>query len=256
MKRCLTKLVAFLLLGAIVNVAVAWGCTLPRQSQSHPYERPMKTNIPRYIDDPVIWYCHVERRFGAVVVKSWPMWIHDGSGARLIIHDTEQDSVGSLTVVSDNERLIHDYGGNYPYTDASDADSRLVPAWSFPRRVRVDADALGEAEVVIDQAWGWPLAAVRRGSHLKDWRMAWILGLSRIDQDNYVNEILLQRSDHIIWAGFVINTMFYAAIIWSLAFGPFAARRFVRNKRGHCIKCGYDLGHADHRACPECGAAA
>ncbi|MCH7849745.1 MAG: hypothetical protein IIB53_15465 [Planctomycetes bacterium] len=59
-----------------------------------------------------------------------------------------------------------------------------------------------------------------------------------------------------IWPGFGINTLFYATILWLLSFGPFTARRFIRNKRGHCIKCGYDLGHADHRACPECGAAA
>ena len=27
----------------------------------------------------------------------------------------------------------------------------------------------------------------------------------------------------------------------------------IRRKRGHCIKCGYDLNHAPHKGCPECG---
>ncbi len=50
----------------------------------------------------------------------------------------------------------------------------------------------------------------------------------------------------IIVPGFAANTLFYAA--------PFATRRLIRRKRGHCIKCGYDIRHADHDACPECGA--
>ena len=58
-----------------------------------------------------------------------------------------------------------------------------------------------------------------------------------------------------IWPGFAFNTIFYAAILW-LPLAPFQLRRYMRVKHGHCIKCGYDLGHADHRACPECGAAA
>ena len=35
--------------------------------------------------------------------------------------------------------------------------------------------------------------------------------------------------------------------------GPFTARRIVRRKRGHCIKCGYDLRGDLERGCPECG---
>ena len=59
-----------------------------------------------------------------------------------------------------------------------------------------------------------------------------------------------------IWSGFAINTVFYAAMLWLLAFGPFTARRFIRNKRGHCIKCGYDLRGSSGgggEVCPECG---
>jgi hypothetical protein len=58
-------------------------------------------------------------------------------------------------------------------------------------------------------------------------------------------------------AGFVINTFFYAAILWL----PFAAlgtfRRRRRIKRGLCPGCGYDLrGRGGHQnLCPECGAA-
>lgn len=59
-----------------------------------------------------------------------------------------------------------------------------------------------------------------------------------------------------IWPGFAVNTIFYATILWLLIPGPFALRRFIRRKRGLCVSCGYDLSHADHEACPECGAVA
>ena len=55
-----------------------------------------------------------------------------------------------------------------------------------------------------------------------------------------------------MWPGFAINTVFYAVILW-LPFAPFQLRRYMRVKRGLCIKCAYDLRHADHSACPECG---
>ena len=60
----------------------------------------------------------------------------------------------------------------------------------------------------------------------------------------------------IVWFGFVVNTLFYAAIMWLLILGAFALRRHLRRKRGLCVNCGYDLRHADHAACPECGAGA
>ena len=56
-----------------------------------------------------------------------------------------------------------------------------------------------------------------------------------------------------LWPGFAVNTIFYAAILWLLTLGPFTARRMIRRKRGHCIKCGYDLRGDVSSGCPECG---
>ena len=57
-----------------------------------------------------------------------------------------------------------------------------------------------------------------------------------------------------LWPGFAINTIFYGAILWVLTLGPFTARRMIRRRHGRCIRCAYDLRHADHVVCPECGA--
>ena len=59
-----------------------------------------------------------------------------------------------------------------------------------------------------------------------------------------------------LWPAFAVNTLFYAAILWLLIPGPFALRRLIRRRRGLCPACGYDLRHAEHEACPECGLAA
>jgi len=44
-----------------------------------------------------------------------------------------------------------------------------------------------------------------------------------------------------IFPGFLINTLFYAAMWFGIFFGVATLRRLVRKKRGRCVKCGYDL---------------
>ena len=55
---------------------------------------------------------------------------------------------------------------------------------------------------------------------------------------------------------FAANTLFYATILWLLILGSFTLRRLIRRRRGLCPACAYDLRHAEHEACPECGLAA
>ncbi len=55
--------------------------------------------------------------------------------------------------------------------------------------------------------------------------------------------------------GFAVNTLFYAALLW-LPFALYTVRRLIRQRRGLCLACGYDLRHAGHEACPECGVTA
>ena len=56
-----------------------------------------------------------------------------------------------------------------------------------------------------------------------------------------------------LWSGFAINTVFYAALLWMLWLSPFVVRRAIHRKRGHCLKCGYDLRGDFSAGCPECG---
>ncbi len=56
-----------------------------------------------------------------------------------------------------------------------------------------------------------------------------------------------------IWPGIVINTLFYAVVVWLVTCGPFAARRLNRIRRGLCPKCEYPMGES--AVCTECGKA-
>jgi hypothetical protein len=59
---------------------------------------------------------------------------------------------------------------------------------------------------------------------------------------------------HLIGTGFMINTVFYAAILWLPVAGLGAMRRRRRIQHGLCLKCAYDLrGSTDSQTCPECG---
>ena len=56
-----------------------------------------------------------------------------------------------------------------------------------------------------------------------------------------------------IWPGFLIDTVFYAAIWFALFFGFASAKRAIRRKRGRCPRCGYDLRGNLSAGCSECG---
>ena len=56
-----------------------------------------------------------------------------------------------------------------------------------------------------------------------------------------------------LWPGFLVNTLFYALLLWLIFFAPFAVRRALRRRRGACEKCAYPIGTSP--VCTECGTA-
>ena len=230
MKRRLFKLVLFLVLGAIVNVAVAWGCAawLP-----WPHTAPFGA------------YREGFTRQGSVFSD----WMDDVSVA-----------VGVARVHSSWSTGASKFAGREPDRDAEE----ILPAWASFARPDESSPRSTVVSRIID-ARGWPTVALWSGvesvgfpgpaaviGNVIDVTNGYLLPNDRTKlYPSWANLRILPFAP--IWTNFAINTIFYGAILWLLAFGPFAVRRFIRHKRGRCIKCAYDLRGAEHEVCPECG---
>lgn len=55
------------------------------------------------------------------------------------------------------------------------------------------------------------------------------------------------------WPRFVANTLFHAALLGLMIFGPLTARATLRRKRRLCVACAYPIGISP--VCTECGTA-
>jgi hypothetical protein len=56
-----------------------------------------------------------------------------------------------------------------------------------------------------------------------------------------------------MWTGMVVNVAVLGASVGVMWWGVGLARRWVRRRRGRCLRCGYVLGGVSGGLCPECG---
>ena len=223
MNRWLLRICVFLLLGAIVNVAVAWGLA--------------NWTFPRYFSD-ILWLDLGGDRLCAGYVGSGL-----GSGSIHWAQDYSRSYIESLPNPLPLKTTI------------------APPAWS--RFHDCESPLSGEISAYIEEGRGWPMISLSYGtsfandSSLKQIRRPLVvdgiaMGVRPPRQVRYgpVPKALPLQP---IWPGFAINTVFYAALFWLLFAAPFALRRRRRIRRGLCPKCAYPVG--DSPVCTECGAA-
>jgi hypothetical protein len=142
----------------------------------------------------------------------------------------------------------------------------VLPEWAASARPDGESP---EREVVcrMVDARGWPMLALR--SNL-DWSFAGHCGPSVLTlgqvvtvsggyvpaRDRNRSALDIEWAQVVplapIWPGFLVNTLFYGAVLWLVISGPLILRRFIRRKRGCCPPCGYDLRGALDAGCPEC----
>ena len=223
MKRRIFKLCAFLFLGAIINVAVAWGCAalVPASTASQALRsavsiRSWKQSGTEYRD---------VRRFDAFG-RTWIVCTHFRS------HLSPDDDVWAKF-----EWLCQ---GSRGITDDVGIDT-LLPNWTG-----FEADH----GIRIIASSGWPRQCLwsERQATVDSPKGGLDVGLAPWSTWQFRDLPAWP-----IWPGFAINTIFYAAILWL----PFAGFRFVRRRirarRGQCPTCAYPIGTSD--VCTECGAA-
>ena len=223
MKRRLLIVAAFLLAGAVVNVAVAWVCAVSIcLSKPGPSLRVVKA---------VLWELEPD--------GNWRFWIIVRTKNQGVWCDYSHWDIRSGNI--DHRQEIE------PSTDLR--PDELAPSWAS---LRTPPDTDYASRLV--HAFGWPVVSMWRdyGRSGVGNRKVLLHGLpvTFLPPDG-----AFQRAVPInpIWPGFAVNTTFYAAILWLLICGPFVLRRFIRVKRGLCPACAYPRGESD--VCSECGKA-
>ena len=205
MKRRLLIIAVFLLLGAVVNVAVAWGCAafaeIDKQASFFVAERPGSSSVPFFV------MVHRRSGFGLDQVAYPPTRALDWQRAGLEVQHTRPD----------------------------------LPRWALWPRAPVDKTILYVAAgwplkaLIGRRAGGWIIPLVEhQGQSSRADPPAFISWWS-------VSRVLPLRP---LPLGFAINTVCYAALLWPLICGPSALRRFLRLRRGLCPKCAHPMGEA------------
>ncbi len=230
MKRHLLIIGIFLLAGAVVNVAVAWGCALWIDVQSGSWSAVRQQSESEAFE----WHYSIHRRRGATKIRI------------------------SLLRLDKGRR---DEAGPVPATLPAG-----VPRWhrGWPRESQVSWE--GSEYPRTHEARGWPLLSMwseyfthgdqtieelrsNPGSLTYTTLPYRGIALKTGTRATYPIERVLPLG--MIWPGFAINTLFYAAILWLVIPGPFILRRLIRHWRGLCPKCGYPMGESS--ICTECG---
>jgi hypothetical protein len=219
MKRRIFKVCLFLLLGAIINVAVAWffaiSCDMP------------------------------------VMEKRWQETVHDNVG-HIVEFRTARAARGWRSIWYASPATEGDRRAR------SSPEPVDLPYW-FPEHAQpldLLAGAPFNSQLWA-QAYGWPCLTVywsrpydSRGSQ---WSVHNGIDLTNVPfQRASGNEWPRVLPLGFIWPGFAINTIFYAALLWMMFAFPFVIRRRRRIKRGLCPACAYPVGHSP--VCTECGA--
>lgn len=228
MKHLRTILI-FLLLGAVVNVSVAWGIVL-------------------FVD---VIGRNANWSGGAEIVgnESWALSRWDSFGSMLFESERARGEFSSLV-----QQSVAEF----------DPPSHISSDWA-PLDVLTDEYVRAESqdgqlveELQRFEARGWPLLAFWcvRGSivHAEEDIIVAPRGFIETSlEEPYPSGRPKVLPFLPIWRGIVINSVFYGGPLWLGFITIYGMVRIFRYKLGKCRKCGYDLRGAEHKACPECG---
>ena len=220
--RIAFKLLVFLLLGAIINVAVAWGISQSVNSSLYTKDR-----VPQF----GYYQCSQTNSWWTVTYLSMPGFAHVFSNER------------SLTPSGEGDRWFR-------------IDE--LPTWSRFRASSFNSST-GSSYLPLwrEYAWGWPMLALRfrqeANTQVQSQQVFEAIAMPfRTPTARIPRRAKEFLPIGLIWPGFAINTLFYAGILWLMFAAPgFALRRRRRIKRGLCVKCAYPLGASS--VCSECG---
>lgn len=202
MRRQLFKLGLFLLLGAIVNVAVAWACVQFRSTHAFDWESTLRADENQWI-----------ARLGLMLDPEQEVLV---SRYRSIGVDMRQFLWTPLDRDSAATGLGIELHAGAPFKSLR---GEIVPSTMEPFRWVADVTS-GRAAYQVR-------GLVQFGDPVVGW------------SDESLHRTMPIRP---IWGGFAANTVFYASVLWILVAASGAVRRRVRVRRGLCPACAYPTG--------------
>ena len=236
MRRRLIQLGVFLLVGAITNVAVAWGFALSASTSST----------------------------GQSAIATLP------NGTSWVVDNIEEP--GFNQVISDLPGCIFHVG---PGLSMGSDPVALIPSWSRIRHPILPTDSAvrlrtsgsihmlcGPSQLMVDEAVGLPFRSMWCG-----WGLPQVFAYSATPLTSVtpiVRGVEFSAPDTfgignkalplgILWSGFISNTFFYAVLCFAVPRMIQGVRSRRRIKRGLCPACAYPVGSSD--VCTECGGA-
>ncbi|MCI0630649.1 MAG: hypothetical protein L0Y44_08365 [Phycisphaerales bacterium] len=228
MKRPLATVAVFIVLGAIVNVAVAWGCV----RACYPTSIQTETEFRRFLGT------EIKHRIARDAVA--PMRLDQLGWQPRDNTECDEFQVISTHRLRFGCEFVHcaEHWGCAP--------GKIVFYYpSYPETV----------SIMNSVTAGWPMACV----HGEEWDRKdapadrrWVFALPHRMEflgTAWHSHFLLPVKP--LWPGFALNTLFYATILWLLFTAPGTIRRWSRNKRNLCPACAYPVG--SNPVCTECG---
>jgi len=226
----------FLLLGAVVNVVVAWGFAA--------FGSIAPTSGFRTADSQqqAMWAAQRPTTLASIARMSASSSSR-GFDAQVLIGNAST----TLAVNVDDRGMVRDFG----WTGSQDEIDLQPFHWALFVRS------------------GWPLRCMYGSRWSEQWSaqitsvQAGLAVPSRRDMAQHVRAISVFQTTRlgtgprllpvgVLPLAFLINTLCYATLLWLLICVPLALRRVLRRRRGLCGMCAYPVGASP--VCTECGA--
>ena len=203
MLRWARRIVIFLLLGAIANVAVAWGCVLAQ------HDRAGRQRLLRHEVREKRSYIQASFGFGYAYVMELP-------------------GAGGASVYVPTKRPLYDGRTWWPTAPRDEASHRAHLGCGWPM-----LSLSATLTPVVEQASAihWRMSVHRA-----------IVMDSDVLMQPLSSTIPMVLPYRPVWIGFSANTLMYALAVGGLFAGVSISRRAIRRKRGQCIHCAYPRG--------------
>jgi hypothetical protein len=222
-RRVVWNIATLMLLGAAINLAVAWLCVLLHGYVVHewsPHHNPRD-------EHPLVVI--LTDRFGHSIVSGCGR-----SGTLLARHGERVKSLpGQPWWPSE---AVDPTSPPWPsYGVASGWPALAFSAWRTTNVI----EASDQSRLYYDPVYHWGFA--------------WGPRFPYRPAAGEVDEIPLVFPLRPIWSGFALNTMFYALAAFLFIRGACTMRRRSRRRHGLCVRCAYPLTGNVTGRCPECG---